>query len=85
VRRPLGRGELGARVDRAVGDQREQHPLDIGGEPPAPEDLAQRGVDAELAPQPVQQPHRPERPRAGDGQRIPTACRTSSPAAGSPR
>jgi hypothetical protein len=67
---PLGRGELGARVDRAVGDQREQHPLHIGGEPSLPQHLAQRRVDTELAPQPVEQPHRAERPGIGDRQAV---------------
>jgi hypothetical protein len=52
---PLRGGELGGRVDGPVRDEREQHPLHIRGEPPGPEDAPQRGVDAELAPQPVQQ------------------------------
>jgi hypothetical protein len=33
---PLRRRELRARIQRAVGDQREQHPLDICREPPDP-------------------------------------------------
>jgi len=36
-RGPLGGGQLRARVQRAVGDQREQHPLDVRAEPPGAE------------------------------------------------
>src|SRR5947207_8416519 len=32
---PVRRGELGERLERPVGHQREQHPLDFGGQPGA--------------------------------------------------
>ncbi len=59
ARGPLGRGQLRLRVERPVRDQREQHPLDAGGEPATAPYLAQRAVDAELAPQRVEQPTPP--------------------------
>jgi len=67
---PFGCGELGGRVDRPVGDQREQHPLDVGGEPADPEHLPQGAVDPELAPQSVQQMHGAHRPRPGHAQPV---------------
>ncbi len=39
-------------------------------EPAAAQHLPQRGVDAQLTPQPVEQPHRPERPGVSHGQRV---------------
>jgi hypothetical protein len=60
---PLGGRELGGGVERAVGDQREQHPLDIGRESPGAQQRAQRAIDPELLPQAVQQPHAAHRPR----------------------
>ncbi len=70
MRGPLGRGQLRTRVDAAVRDQREQHPFDVGGEPAPAQHLAQRDVDAELTPQPVEQPGRAERAGVDDGQRV---------------
>ena len=52
---PLRRSELGDRVDRPVRDQREQHTFDVGAEPPRPQHLPQRGVDAELPPEGVEE------------------------------
>ena len=67
---PLGRGQLRARVQGPVGDQREQDPLHVGGEPPRSQQRAQRGVDAQLVPQPVEQPHPTQRPGRGHPQQI---------------
>jgi hypothetical protein len=64
--RPLGGGELRTRIQRAVGDQREQHPLDIGREPPRAQHASQRLLDAQRTPQPVEQPDPAQRPRIGD-------------------
>jgi hypothetical protein len=58
---PLRRRQLAHRVDRAVGHQREQHPLHIGGEPAHAEHAAEGIGDTEPLPQPVQQPHRAQR------------------------
>ena len=44
---PLRRGELRAQIQRAGGDQREQHPLDIRREPPGPEHRCAREIDPE--------------------------------------
>jgi len=63
---PLGGGQLRAWIQRAVGDQREQHALDVGREAPGAEHAGQRPINAERPPQPVQQPHATQRPRRGD-------------------
>ncbi len=63
---PLRRRELAHRRDRAVGDQRKQHPLHRRGEPPASSDPLDRGADLQLGPQPLQQPGRADRPGVGD-------------------
>jgi hypothetical protein len=60
---PLGGGQLGRRRHRPPGDQRKQHPLHRGGEPPPVQHPSQRLRDPKLLPQPVQQPGRPDRPR----------------------
>jgi hypothetical protein len=58
---PVRGREFRGRVNRPVGDQREQHPLDIGAEPPLAHDPGQGGIDAQQPPQLVQQPHRTHR------------------------
>ena len=47
-----------ARIQRAVGDQREQHPLDIRREPPGPEHPCERAVDPK-APHSTSSSHTP--------------------------
>jgi len=90
VRGPLGGGQLRGRVDRPVRDKREQHPLDIGGEPAPTQHRPQRCVHVQGLPQPVQQPRRPDRGEAIN--RSPSAAvsapadsAASVPASGSPR
>jgi len=63
--RPLGRRQLRHRRDRPVGYQSEQHPLHRGGESPVGHRLLQRGRDAKLAPEPVEQPRPTDRPGVG--------------------
>jgi hypothetical protein len=67
---PLGGGELGGRVDRPVRDQREQHPLHVGGEPAPAQHLPQRGVDVQGLPQPIKQPRCPSRARGDQPQPV---------------
>ena len=66
LRGPLGGGQLRARIQRAVGDQREQHPLHVRAEAPGSEHAAQRAIDPQSAPEPVKQPHPAQRPRPCD-------------------
>ena len=70
VRGPVGGGELRGRVDGPVRDECEQHPFDVGGKPAPAQDRAQRGVDVEGLPQPVQQPCRPGRARGDQSQPV---------------
>ena len=70
MRGPFGGGQLGGRVDRPVGDQREQHPLHIGREPAATDHLGERPIDAELVPQAIEQPGDPDRSRPDDGESV---------------
>ncbi|CAB4604964.1 unannotated protein [freshwater metagenome] len=70
VRRPLRSGQLRRRADRPVRDQREQHPLHIGREPPATQHLRERSVDTELTPQAIEQPGDTHRPRRDDRQTV---------------
>ncbi len=49
---PLARGGFRTGGDGAVGDQGEQHPLDVGAEPASVQGLGERGVDAERLPLP---------------------------------
>jgi hypothetical protein len=72
---PLRGGQLRGRVDGPVRDQREQHPLHIRGEPAPAEHGAQRGVDPEGLPQPVEQPRRSGRPRLDQPQPFPGSIR----------
>src|SRR6266511_2493221 len=53
---PAGGGQLRGGRQRAVGDQREQHPLGGRVQPPALEQPPHRLVDAKAAPQAVQRP-----------------------------
>ncbi len=70
---PFGGGQLRHRIDGPVGDHREDHPLHRRGELAAPQHLAQRGVDPQLAPQTIQQPRHPRRPRPDHRQAL-TGC-----------
>ncbi len=63
ARRPLGRGQLGERLQRPVADQREQHPLDIGLMPPPAQRPRDRVGDPQPPPQRVEHEHAAERPR----------------------
>jgi hypothetical protein len=56
---PLGGGQLAHRRDRPVGDQREQHPFHVGGEPPRVGGRPHRRAYLEAVPELVQQPDRP--------------------------
>ena len=61
---PLQRGQLRGRRQRAVGHQREDHPLGGRRQPTAGDGPTDRRIDAQPPPQLVQQPRPAERPRA---------------------
>lgn len=64
--RPGGGGELRGRIDRPVGDEREQHPLHVDAEAPSPKQAPESGVDPERVPQRVKEPRRPHLARPSD-------------------
>ena len=66
---PLGGRQLAHRRDRPVGDQREQHPLHVRGEPPRVGGRPHRRPHVQPVPQSIQQPGRPDRTRVDDLQR----------------
>jgi hypothetical protein len=66
---PVGGRQLAHRRHRPVGDQREQHPLHVGGEPPPVGGRADRRAHVQPVPQPVQQPGGPDRAGVEDLQR----------------
>jgi hypothetical protein len=80
VRSPLRARPLGTRIQRAIGDHREQHTLDVGAELPQAEDPRERVADPQAPPQRVEQPHAAQRTRALDleiavgAERLPAAA-----------
>ena len=61
---PAGGGQLGARLQRPLRDQREHHPLDrVAVQAPPGGDPADRRADPEPFPDPVQRPRPAEAPR----------------------
>jgi len=61
---PLGRRQLRAWCKRAIRDEREQHPLDIGRKPSPVKQPSERLRDPKPPPQRIQQPGAAKRPRA---------------------
>ncbi len=72
---PLRGGQLGARTQAAVGDQREHHALHVGREAPRPHHALQRLGDPELLPQAPQQPDAAQRARATDHEALTDALK----------
>jgi len=74
---PVRRGELGARLETAVSDEREQHLLDdVGGEAPSLRAAHQRVGDAEPLPERAQHVGAAETPRVDDFD-LASRCRTN--------
>ena len=65
---PARRRELRQRLQCAVGDQREQHPLSAPIQPTALQQAAHDGVDPQPAPQPVEHQRAAHRPRLDEPQ-----------------
>ena len=65
---PARRGELGERLERPVGNQREQHPLGTRIQPAALQQATHDSVDPQPAPQPVEHQRTAHRPRLDEPQ-----------------
>ncbi|MEV0272394.1 hypothetical protein AB0H43_26760 [Hamadaea sp. NPDC050747] len=65
---PLRCRQLARRLERSVGDQREQHPFDVDLTTASVDHVSRELVDAQLGPQAIEQPHSAQRPRLQERQ-----------------